>query len=157
MYGALDGPSNSVHLRVRIVPAEGMDPTNQPRWQRTTILVGLAYTVIGLATIALSPTSSQAHVASRLAAWLISGVAFAAHIWYSRLRLNESPVATAFHAALSVALGAFALAVSAAVHSLPSSSRSMLAFLVWPIAIGIPAFVAALAAANVLSLLRRRA
>lgn len=142
---------------MRIVQAEGMDPMNQPRWQRTTILVGLAYTVIGLATIALSPTSSQARVASRLAAWLISAVVFATHIWYSRLRRNESPVDTALHAALSVGLGAFVLAVSAAIHSLSSGSALLLAFLVWPIVVGIPAFVVALAGANALGLLRRRA
>ena len=47
----------------------------------------------------------------RLAAWVTCALAFAAHIGLEHLRLRNSPRGTALHASLSVALGAFGLAV----------------------------------------------
>src|SRR5437868_14888240 len=91
----------------------------------------------------------------RLAAWAISAAVFAGHIGYEHVQLRCSAGSTAFHTSLSVALGAFALAVIAIVHSHGKSGHSFLAFLVWPLVIWIPAFLIALAAASMLTRTRR--
>src|SRR5207302_1618303 len=86
----------------------------------------------------------------RLAAWAISGAAFAAHIAYEQVRLRSSPGPTALHASLAVALGAFALAVAANVHAQAAASHQpshFLALVLWPVVTALPAFVVGLAAA----------
>ena len=126
------------------------------------ILVGAVYFVVGLTfgTLAGWVSSSQMRVAWRLSAWLFSGAAFAAHIGYEHFRLRSSPVRTALHASLAVALGAFGLAGAAIIHAQGSGSSHqssrILAFLMWPILTGVPAFAVALGSAALLALRRRR-
>src|SRR5438034_10234174 len=85
---------------------------SRPRWFQTAILVAVVYLVAGIAFGALAgaAASHQMRVTWRLAAWVISAAAFAAHIGYEQVRLRSSPGTTALHASLAVALGAFALA-----------------------------------------------
>jgi hypothetical protein len=122
------------------------------------MLGGVTYLAVGMifGTLAGWAQSSQARVASRLAAWLISAAVFAAHIWYEHVRLGSSPRTTALRASLAVALGAFALAVAAIVHAHGRSGHARyLVFFVWPVLGALPAFGVALAAAMVLARTRR--
>jgi hypothetical protein len=133
-----------------------MDALRQP-WVRAALLVGLAYFLIG--RVFAWPTT---HVQGwRLAAWAISGAAYAAHIGYEHFRLRHSPYPTALHAALAVAIGAFGLAAAGALHSLLATSTIrpawLLAFVAWPVVTAVPAFVVALVAATVLARLPRGA
>jgi len=122
------------------------------------IIVAAAYLVSGLASAALSraAASAQGREAWRLAAWIISAVAFAAHIRYEHARLRNTPRTTAFHVALAVGLAGFGLAVSASLHGhatnhpFPAS-----ALLIWPVMTALPAFVVALVVVVVLSRPRR--
>ena len=122
------------------------------RWVRNVVLVGAAYLAIGVVfgTLVGDAASNHVRVLWRLAAWAISASVFAGHIGYERFRRGCSAGSTAFHTSLSVALGAFALAVIAIVHSREKSAHSFLAFLVWPLLIWVPAFLVALAAASML-------
>lgn len=91
--------------------------------------------------------------------FLASAFAFALHIGYEHFRFRNSPLITASHVSIAVALGAFALAVSANVHGyrVGSSNKRLLAFalLAWPAITAVPAFVVALVAAAGLALRRR--
>jgi ABC-type branched-subunit amino acid transport system ATPase component len=95
----------------------------------------------------------------RLAAWLTSAAAFAAHIWYELFRLRHSPLTTALHAALAAALGAFGLAVAANLHAHWTATGNQrllaIALAVWPALTAGPAFVVALAVAAGLARMRR--
>jgi hypothetical protein len=129
---------------------------------RAVLLAGLLYGVIGLTfgAAAGSALTTQGRFEWRLAAWLVSGAVFAAHIAYVQLRLRPSPAFTALQASLGAALGALVLAMAATIHALWIGASSLSAFglalLVWPVATAVPAFVAALVAAAGLTLLRRR-
>ena len=83
---------------------------------------------------------------------------FGAHIGYEHFRLRYTPRSTASHAAVAVAIGALALAVAGAIHKLVTTSaleaRWLLAFIVWPVATAVPAFLVALVAALVLARVR---
>src|SRR6266513_123375 len=81
-----------------------MNELRRQSWLGPVILLGLVYFAIGLAFGALagSAASSQMRVTWRLSAWLLSAIAFAAHIWYEHFRRRSPRVATAFHAALAV-------------------------------------------------------
>ncbi|MEO8193006.1 MAG: hypothetical protein ABI681_04085 [Gemmatimonadales bacterium] len=132
-----------------------LEASRRQPWVRAAFLVGVVYFVVGRAFAA--PTN---HVhAWRLAAWVVSGAAFAAHIAYEHFRLRNSPRSAALHAALAVALGAFLLAIAGALHSLLTTSTIrpswLLALVVWPVATAVPAFVAALGTAAGLSRYRR--
>ena len=110
------------------------------------------------AALAHGAGSNQMRVTWRLAAWVISAAAFAAHIGYEHVRLRSSPTTTALHASLAVAMGAFALAVAAMVHAQAASGLQhshALALVLWPAVTALPAFVVALAAAAGLALTRR--
>jgi hypothetical protein len=89
-----------------------------------------------------------------LAAWLASAAAYAAHLGYEHFRLRTSPRAVPLHASLAVAVGVFALALAAIVHRLlagvPTPPSRFLAFVVWPIVAGVPAFLVALVAGPLL-------
>jgi hypothetical protein len=136
-----------------------MDATGSPRWLRTVILLGALYVVVGVTfgTLAGGASSHQMRTAWRLAAWVISAAAFAAHIWYEHARVQRSSATTAFHVSLAAALGAFGLAVAADVHRLSShQSALILALVAWPVLTGVPAFLVAFAAAAGLGLRRPR-
>ena len=124
------------------------------------LLVGGVYLVAGIlfAALAKSAPSHQMVVAWRLAAWVISAVAFAAQIGYEHFRLCSSPATSAFHAALAVALGAFGLAVAAVIHALTAPAHPhfpAISLAVWPVLAALPAFLVALAFAVVLARARR--
>jgi len=119
------------------------------------ILVGVAYFLIGrLSTL----PADHVHM-WRLAAWLLSGVAYAAHIGYEHSSLRNPPRSIASHAALAVAIGAVGLAVAGMIHSLSTTSGMrpawLLALVAWPAVTAIPAFLGALVAASVLARLSR--
>src|SRR4051812_29008137 len=131
-----------------------MNEIGRFRWLTTVLIVGAVYLVAGLvfAALAKSAGTQNARVAWRLTAWGISAVAFTAHIGYEQFRLRTSAAATALHAALAVAVGAFGLAVSANLHAQATQQRfPQLMLVLWPIATGIPAFLVAFSAAYLLS------
>jgi hypothetical protein len=77
----------------------------------------LWFSLLGVACALISPVfaqdpkpadnmsaSSQMRVTWRLAAWLISAAAFAAHICWEHFRPGNSSRATAFHAAMAAAV-----------------------------------------------------
>ena len=135
-----------------------MDESSQQRWHRAAILVGVIYLVVGVTFGALAGwvSSNQMRVTWRLLAWLISGVAFAAHIGYEHFRLRSSPVTTALHASLAVGLGAFGLAGAANIHAQVSGSSHQhalaLSLVLWPVLTAVPAFLVALGTAASLAL-----
>ena len=124
------------------------------------ILIGVAYGVIGIVFAALADAN---HVRLwRLAAWVVSAAVYAAHIGYEHYGLDSAPRATALHVAGAAALGAFALALAANVHSLfavthGQQSRILLALVAFPVITALPAFLVALAVAAALARLSRRA
>ena len=128
-------------------------------------LVAVAYVVIGVGFGELD-NSADANVVLfwRLAAWVACAAVAAAQIGFEHYRLGSSPRRTALHAAGAVALGAFGLALAANIHSLLAGThagmhgqRLLIALFAWPVITAVPAFVAALAAAAVLTRLSRRA
>ena len=119
------------------------------------LLVGVAYLVIGRG-FALPSDHVQVW---RLAAWMVSGIAYAAHIAHEHFRLRNSPLVTAWHAALAVAIGAFGLAIAGMLHSLSTAAAIrplwLVALVAWPAFTAVPAFLGALVAASVLARLPR--
>ena len=135
-----------------------MEAPIRKSWISAAILVGVVYFGVGFVFAALAnpAVSLEARFTWRLAAWVVSGAAYAAHIGYEHFRLGNSPRATALHAAMAVALGAFLLAVNATMHAamVPSHApyrRYSLALVVWPIVTAVPAFLVALALAALLT------
>jgi len=117
------------------------------------VLIGVVYAFVGI--VFAVPAG---HVKIwRLAAWLVSAIAYAAHICYERFRLRNSPRSAALHVALAVALGAFGLAVAANIHSLLLGSTNehrrllLLALGLWPLFTALPAFLVALVVSWVLA------
>lgn len=137
-----------------------MNPSDRHRWFRMVVLLGALYFVFGVAfaTLARWSGSTSTHEIWNRLGFLISGVGFALHIGYEHFRLRNSPLRAAWHVTLAVALGAFALAVSANVHGyrVGSNNKRLLAFalIAWPAITAIPAFVVALVTAAGLSLRR---
>lgn len=131
-----------------------MNESSRQPWLRAMAIVGVVYACVGIVFAMLA-----SHVEVwRLAAWVVSAVAYAAHICYERFRLRNSPRLAALHVALAVALGAFGLAVGANIHSLSAGSTNehrrllLLALGLWPIITALPAFLVALVAGWVLGL-----
>jgi acetyl-CoA acetyltransferase len=131
-------------------------------WIGICILVAAVYAIGGVsfAELAKSASSHQMVTVWRLAAWVISFVAFGAQLRFEVVRLGSSPMRTAQHAALAVALGSFGLAVAAVVHSqssTPPGHFPIWALIIWPIVTAAPAFVAAFGLSAVLIQTRRNA
>ncbi len=127
------------------------------------IFFAIVYPVVGIAFGALAnpSVSNEMRITWRLAAWLVSAAAFAAHVGYEHFRLRSSPLRAALHVAVAVALGAFALAVWVNVHAHWSASSHQsplapVALVVFPVVTGVPAFLVALVAVAVLARTRRR-
>ena len=125
---------------------------NQP-WVGAVMALGVVYCLVGI--VFAAPTS---HVRVwRVAAWVVSAAAYAAHVAYEHYGLRNSPRSGARHVALAVALGAFGLAAAANIHSLPVASTNqhrrllLLALVIWPVMTALPAFVVSLAARWVLA------
>ena len=126
------------------------------------VLFGLLYLIAGLVfgSLAGRAASHQWVVLWRLAAWVISALAFGTHILYEQVRLRSSPKVTALYVAAAAGLGAFGLAAAANIHSVTatapgSSRRLLLALAVWPVMTMLPAFGVALVAAYLLARVRR--
>jgi len=117
---------------------------------------------LAFGALANQAPSDRARIAWRLAAWVVSGVVFAAHIAYSQLRVRPRPrpVSTALQASAGAALGAFVLAVAATAHALQIGASNLAlyraALVVWPAGTAVAAFVAALVPAVALAWLARR-
>ncbi|MCA1604865.1 MAG: hypothetical protein LC775_05185 [Acidobacteria bacterium] len=128
-----------------------MDASGRKSWIRTALLIGVVYFLIGRG---FALPADQLGV-WRLAAWVASAAVAAAHLGYEHFLLNNSPRATALHAAIAVAFGAFTLALAANIHDLGSASgyrpRMLIALVAWPLLTAVPAFIVALAAAAVLA------
>ena len=130
-----------------------MESSDRAKWIPVTVLVGIIYLVTGVvfAALAAGASSDEAVHWWRVAAWLISGLAFLGHIGYE-LYAGRSTRTSAFHAALAAAFGAFGLAVSALIHRHSASSHTnYFAFLVWPVVVSIPAFLVAWVLATLVS------
>ena len=131
------------------------DVQSKPPWISHAILIGIVYALIGI-FFAVPSTHVQAW---RYAAWITSAVVYATHICFEYFRQRNSAKSTALHVAIAVAIGGFALAIGAVLHSLfvsPNYSRWRfgLALVLWPILTGLPAFVVALVITLLLNLVR---
>lgn len=112
----------------------------------TALIVGIIYIIVGavFAPLSAGAATHQGVVGWRLAAWVVSALAFAAQIVYGVASRKNSPRTSAFYAALAAAIGAFGLAISALIHRHGAESHTnYLAFLVWPVVVFIPAFLVA--------------
>jgi hypothetical protein len=131
-----------------------MNPLRHQSWLRTARLVGVVYLLI----IRISALPASHVQLWRLAAWLLSGFTFAAHINYENRRLHNSPRVSALHVALGVATGAVALALAGMVHDLSTGAGFrpawLLALALLPAMTAIPAFLVALGAGALLTRLR---
>lgn len=129
---------------------------------RAVLLLGALYFAVGIlfGEFAGRATSHQMRDAWRWAAWIVSAIAFGAHIVYEQVRLRALPKTAALHVASAAGLGAFGLAAAANVHgwtlSPPHYSLLLtLSLAIWPIMTALPAFVVALAGAVLLARARR--
>jgi hypothetical protein len=136
-----------------------MDSARGQSWFRAVIFVGALYALVGIA-FAL-PSN---HVGAwRLAAWVVSGVAYAIHLAYERFRLRHSSLSTALHVALAAAFGALGLAIQGIIHSFSEGSSShhhrlmLVALVAWPVITGAPAFLVGLGVSGLLARLLERA
>ena len=131
---------------------------------RAVLIVGALYFLVGVVfgELAGQAASYQMRGAWRWAAWVVSAIAFGAHIVYEQVRLRSSQRSTAAHVALAAGLGAFGLAVAANVHALTVSSQRhspllILSLAIWPVMTALPAFVVAWVAAILFARARRNA
>ncbi len=124
-------------------------------WLCIAVLAGVSYGFIG---IVFAFPSAHARL-WRLAAWIVSGVVYAAHLAYERYQFRNGPFTMALHATVAVALGAFLLAAGALTHAVLASShapywRFCIALGAWPIITAVPAFLVALVIAFILTRLQ---
>lgn len=130
--------------------------TARTQWIRVMLLAAVCYSVAGIVTALLAryAPSTQLRTACRLAAWIVGLAIFLAQIAWERLRLRSAVLPAALHAAIAVALGAVALAAVGPVRSHWGEADfwrvSALSLPLWPIVLGVPAFVAALVVGRIL-------
>lgn len=131
---------------------------------RVVLLLSAVYATAGIVfgRLAGQAATPQERVGWRWAAWIVSAVAFGAHIVYEQIRVRSSPRITALRVASAAGLGAFGLAVAANVHAQTVSQREhslalALSLAIWPVITALPAFVVALVAAMLLARVRLRA
>ena len=134
-----------------------MDASVQRRTLWIVLLFAAVYLVIGIAFAAFSDlaTKTAMHLMWRRLAWLVSGVAFAAHMAYEHFQRGSPPRMTAIHSSIAAALGAGGLAVAANLHERMAASRYRpsiaIALLAWPLLTVVSAFVVAMVGATVLN------
>ncbi len=129
---------------------------------RAVVFLSVGYFVVGIVfgEIAGQATSHRVVVAWRWAAWIISVLAFGAHIVFEQVQLRSSPRITALHVSSAAGVGAFGLAVAANIHAqaVSAGQRSLLLALslgIWPVMTALPAFFVALVAAILFARVRR--
>jgi hypothetical protein len=134
--------------------------TKRKRWLPAVLLLSAVYFVIAIVfgELASRAASDSLRETWNRLAFLVSGIAFAAHIAYEHFRLGNGPRITASHTSIAVAVGAFALALKANIHDLASASgyrpRMLVALVAWPLLTAVPAFFVALLVAAGLTLRR---
>lgn len=128
-------------------------------WVPSAAIVAGVYLVAGpgFGWLAGATRSSGHVVAWRLAAWVVSALAFGAHILYEHARLANRPRTAGWHVSVAVAIGAFGLAVAANLHphSGAIAQRLRLSLVLWPLITAVPALIVALVLASGLAWLRR--
>ena len=133
-----------------------MTESHPQSWFRVALLVGIVYFAVGRLFSVPIPHAQ----AWRLAAWIVSGVAFAAHLGYEHFKIRHSPRSVARDTAVAVGIGALLLAVAGMIRSVWATSAIrtawFLALVLWPAFTAIPAFLAALVVAMLLKQLRLR-
>ena len=138
-----------------------MNDSHNRRWLAEAIFLGLIYCGVGMASSALAGAAASGSMRSfwRLFAFGASGIVFAAHIGHEHFRFNSSARTTAWHVAVGVAIGGFALALAANVHDLGSAAgyrpRMLIALVAWPLLTAVPAYVVAWVVAAALGMRRR--
>lgn len=112
------------------------------------IVVGLFYAAVGILFAQFAPV-----LLWRRLAWVVSAMAFGGHIAYEHYLRGSSSRRLAGCVSSAAAIGAFGLAAAANVHawSVPAANHSALgmALVVWPMVVGIPAFVVGMIAAAI--------
>jgi hypothetical protein len=112
------------------------------------LLIGAFYATVGVVFAKFAPD-----LLWRRLAWLVSAMAFAAHIAYEHFVFCYSPRTLARHVGAAAALGAFGLAAAANLRgwSVAAANHRALgiALVAWPILVGVPAFIGAMIAALV--------
>ena len=117
----------------------------------SAILAGILYLIIGRA-FAIPTTHVQAW---RLAAWIVSLLVLTAHTVYAHRRLRLLAARAALHVAAGVAIGGFLLAANAMMldfmRGTPRTGSWLLALVLWPVFLGVPAFILGYVGATLLS------
>jgi hypothetical protein len=134
--------------------------TTVARPMLVVLSAGAVYLAAGVifGALAGAAASHQAVVGWRLAAWVVSGVAFTAHVLYEQVRLRSPLTMTARRAASGAALAAFGLAAAAIMHAMIAGAHPpfmlKLSLAIWPIMITLPAFFVALVMAAMVARFR---
>ena len=129
--------------------------THRRNWIPLAVFLAIVYCTVGVVF--------QGEFVWRLAAWVVCAAAYGVHLAYEHFGRRNSPRATALHAAAAVALGAFGLAVAAALHRTFSAGAGAnfrlyaLALVAWPLVTALPAFVVALIATSTITWFAKRA
>lgn len=122
-----------------------MNAARRYPWILPALLAGAAYSVIGRVSAGTRE--------GRLAAWALSFIVYAVHIWYEDRRLRNVPLTTAWHVAAGVAIGGFGVAVGAMIHKWSATSaievRWLLALVLFPAFTALPAFIVAFGVATI--------
>jgi hypothetical protein len=129
---------------------------------QAVVFLSVVYLIGGSVSGALAgqAASHQTVIAWRWAAWLVSAIAFGAHIVYEHVRLRTSPTITALHVSSAAGLDAFGLAIAANVHAQTVSPQQhslilVLSLALWPVMTALPAFFVALVSAILIARVRR--
>jgi len=120
-------------------------------WFAWAFLAGILYLTIGVGFARPSVPS----VFWRLAACMVSAVVYAAHISCERVRMRSSPRLASLHVTLGAAIGDFGLAAAAILHSWLTRTGNLhllrIALVVWPVIMGIAAYMIAFVLTAVLA------
>src|SRR4051794_29992965 len=124
------------------------------------LLAAAAYAAIGVvfAAVANAHGPGPAQRAWRLAAWALSAGVFAVHTWHEHAAGRSAARTVALPVALAVALAGFALAAPVALRAHAAAGHGALralALVLWPLLVGVPAYVVALISAALLARGRR--